>query len=157
VAWRARHDAPVLDIGREDHLPDAFFHRVDTDADGTLTLEPEAFYILASCERIRIPPDLAAEMLAYDVGMGELRTNYAGFFDPGFGWGPASPGGARAVLEVRPHDVPFRVEHGQPIFRLQFSRLVEPCAQLYGGADSAYQNQGLALSRYFREPSPARA
>jgi len=153
VGWRARQDAPVLDIGHDGHAPEAFFDAVHPDADGTLTLEPEAFYILASRERIRIPPDVAAEMLAYDVGMGELRTNYAGFFDPGFGWGEGSPDGARAVLEVRPHDVPFRVVHGQPIFRLQFSATVEPCEQLYGGAGSAYQNQGLALSRYFRDPT----
>jgi dCTP deaminase len=153
VGWRARHDAPVLDVSRFDHAPEAYFDAVHPDADGTLTLQPEAFYILASRERIRIPPDVAAEMLAYDVGMGELRTNYAGFFDPGFGWGEHSPDGARAVLEVRPHDVPFRVEHGQPIFRLQFSATVERCEQLYGGSGSAYQNQGLALSRYFREPA----
>jgi dCTP deaminase len=58
------------------------------------------------------------------------------------------------VLEVRPHDVPFRVEHGQPIFRLQFSRCVQACERLYGGEGSAYQNQGLALARWFRAPSP---
>jgi dCTP deaminase len=151
VGYRARHDAPVLDVGCENgHDPEAFFERVSTDANGALTLHPEEFYILASSERLRIPPDLAAEMLPYDVGMGELRTNYAGFFDPGFGWGTASRRGARAVLEVRPHDVPFRVQHGQPIFRLQFSRTVGPCEQLYGGHGSAYQDQGLALARYFR-------
>ena len=52
----------------------------------------------------------------YDVGMGELRTNYAGLFDNGLG----SDGGTRAVLEVRPHDVPFLVEDGQVFFRLQY-------------------------------------
>jgi dCTP deaminase len=151
VGWRARHGAPPLDLAAiGGHEPADFFEPVFADGDGTLTLQPEDFYILASRERLRIPPDLAAEMLAWDVGMGELRTNYAGFFDPGFGWGEASPDGARAVLEVRPHDVPFRVEHGQPIFRLQFSVTVEPCVQLYGGEGSAYQNQGLALARYFR-------
>ena len=35
-----------------------------------------------------IPPDLAAEMTAYDPTAGELRTHYAGFFDPGFGYDP---------------------------------------------------------------------
>jgi dCTP deaminase len=154
VGYRARRDAPALDVAREGgHDPDAFFARVVPDPDGSLTLQPEEFYILASAERLRIPPDLAAEMLPYDVGMGELRTNYAGFFDPGFGWGPASRRGARAVLEVRPHDVPFRVLHGQPIFRLQFSRTVGPCERLYGGQGSAYQDQGLALARYFRPPA----
>jgi dCTP deaminase len=154
VGWRARHDAPVLDLSRPfgSHDPLAFFEPVFADARDGLVLEPEAFYILASSERLRVPPDLAAEMLAWDVGMGELRTNYAGFFDPGFGWGPDSPDGSRAVLEVRPHDVPFRVEHGQPIFRLQYSRTLERCTTLYGGPGSAYQNQGLALARYFARP-----
>ena len=151
IGWRARQDAPLLDLdGVGTHDPLEYFSPVYPDTHGDLTLEPEAFYILASDERLRVPADLAAEMLAWDVGMGELRTNYAGFFDPGFGWGPGSPHGARAVLEVRPHDVPFRVVHGQPIFRLQFSRTVEPCQLLYGEQGSAYQNQGLALARYFR-------
>jgi len=153
IGWRARDDAPVLDLTRAaPHDPHAFFEPVFPDARGGLVLRPEAFYILASAERLRVPPDLAAEMLPWDVGMGELRTNYAGFFDPGFGWGPAAPTGAAAVLEVRPHDVPFHVEHGQAIFRLQFSRTVEPAAQLYGEGGSAYQNQGLQLARYFAAP-----
>ncbi len=155
VGWRALERTPVLDLARPwHHAPEDFFSPVHPESDGTLILQPEAFYILASSERLRVPPDLSAEMLPWDVGMGELRTNYAGFFDSGFGWNPSAQGvrGARAVLEVRPHDVPFRVEHEQPIFRLQFSRTVEPCRRLYGGADSAYQHQGLALARYFRPP-----
>jgi len=153
IGWRARSTAPQLDLEQVGaHDPHDFFEPVFADRGGRLLLEPEAFYILASSERLRVPPDLAAEMLAWDVGMGELRTNYAGFFDPGFGWGPDSPRGARAVLEVRPHDVPFRVEHEQPLFRLEYSRTEEPCTVLYGGSGSAYQNQGLALARYFRPP-----
>ncbi len=150
IGWRARDDAPVLDLANVGgHPAGEFFVPVHTSGDGTLILKPEGFYILASSERVRVPGDLAAEMLPYDVGMGELRTNYAGFFDSGFGWGPGSPHGSRAVLEVRPHDVPFRVEHRQPIFRLQYSRTVEPCRELYGSNGSAYQNQGLRLARYF--------
>ncbi|GJM20354.1 MAG: 2'-deoxycytidine 5'-triphosphate deaminase [Planctomycetota bacterium] len=153
IGWRARHETPVLDLtSARPHDPHAFFEPVFPDQRDGLILQPEAFYILASSERVRVPPDLAAEMLPWDVGMGELRTNYAGFFDPGFGWGPAAPSGAAAVLEVRPHDVPFHVEHGQAIFRLQFSRTVEPAAQLYGEGGSAYQNQGLQLARYFAQP-----
>lgn len=152
IGWRARDDAPVLDLAAVGgHPASEFFAPVHTSRDGTLILKPEGFYILASSERVRVPADLAAEMLPYDVGMGELRTNYAGFFDSGFGWGEMSPNGSRAVLEVRPHDVPFRVEHRQPIFRLQYSRTVEPCRSLYGQTGSAYQNQGLRLARYFHE------
>lgn len=151
IGWRARRDAPPLDLSAAPGSQPArrWFEPFDAGPEGTLVLQPEDFWILASRERLRVPPDLAAEMLAWDVGMGELRTNYAGFFDPGFGWGPASPHGARAVLEVRAHDVPFRVEHGQAIFRLQFSRCLRPVERLYGGAGSAYQDQGLALARWF--------
>ncbi|MFT7462577.1 MAG: dCTP deaminase [Pseudohongiellaceae bacterium] len=146
ISW----EAPLLDLSRPgEHDPRAFFDAIHGNGSESMILEPEAFYILASNHRVRVPPDLAAEMLAYDVGMGELRTNYAGFFDPGFGWGPDSRLGSRAVLEVRAHDVAFWVEHGQPLFRLQFSHTVEPCERLYGGSGSAYQNQGLTLSRYF--------
>lgn len=151
VGWRARSDAPVLDLMATRSVPAApWFDAVHPGPDGTLVLEPEAFTLLAGSERIRMPPDLAAEMLPWDIGLGELRTNYAGFFDPGFGWGPQSPRGARAVLEVRSHDVPFRVEHGQPMYRLRYSRTIEPCEQLYGGPGSAYQDQGLSLARFFR-------
>ena len=84
---------------------------------GRCILAPESFYLFASRERLRVPPEMAAEMLPVDVGIGELRNNYAGFFDSGFGWhtdaeGRELPGGTPAVLEVRAHDVPFLVEEG---------------------------------------------
>ena len=151
VGWRARAGAPVLDLASTTRVdPGPWFEPLQPAADGSLVLQPEAFLLLAGAERIRMPPDLAAEMLPWDTGLGELRTNYAGFFDPGFGWGPASPQGARAVLEVRSHDVAFRIEHGQPLYRLRYSRTTQPCTRLYGERGSAYQSQGLALARYFR-------
>ena len=70
-------------------------------------LEPEDFYILMSKERIRIPGEYAAEMVAYEAACGELRTHYAGFFDPGFGTDEAHGKGSKGVLEVRSHETPF--------------------------------------------------
>jgi len=151
IGWRARCDAPMLDLtDTEARHPAPWFEPVHADPDGSLVLQPEVFTLLAGSERIAMPPDLAAEMIPWDIALGELRTNYAGFFDPGFGWGHQSPDGARAVLEVRAHDVPFRVEHGQPLYRLRYSRTSSTCQHLYGGEDSAYQGQGLALARFFR-------
>jgi dCTP deaminase len=91
-------------------------------------------------------------MAAYDPTAGELRTHYAGFFDPGFGFDPTGRGsGARAVLEVRARDVPFLVEHGQRICKLTFERMVEAPQELYGEAiGSSYQYQDLTLSKHFR-------
>jgi dCTP deaminase len=155
IGYKAKRYAGVVDV---DHVGGyevrKFWEEIYDDENGRLILDPHEFYILASKEAVVVPSQYAAEMAPFDPMMGEFRVHYAGFFDPGFGWGAASPHGARAVLEVRPHDVPFRVEHGQPIFRLQFSRCVQACERLYGGEGSAYQNQGLALARWFRAPSP---
>ena len=111
-----------------------------------------------------MPADHAAEMLAYDTAMGEFRVHYAGFFDPGFGHPDAGgagggesrgqvPGGTRAVLEVRSHEVPFVLEDGQRVGRLIYERLIARPDRLYGaGIGSSYQRQGLALSKHFRQP-----
>ena len=101
------------------------------------------------------PAHLAAEMTCYDVGIGELRTNYAGFFDCGFG----GDNGTRAVLEVRPHDVPFLIEDGQVFFKLQFFRTLEQPEIVYGDRrlGNHYQGQGLKLSKHFRQADEAEA
>lgn len=158
VGWRARRFTGVIDLDRvRAHDPAEFFEPIRSLGgadDGRLLLEPEEFYIFASRERIRVPPHLAAEMSAYDVGIGELRTNYAGFFDAGFGHGRnGERDGTPAVLEVRPHDVPFLIEDGQVFFRLEFFRTVAPCQRIYGGAEesSHYSEQGLTLAKFFRD------
>ncbi len=118
---------------------------------GKLILGAGEFYLLVSRERVRIPPDYAAEMAAYDPTSGELRTHYAGFFDPGFGDVSDGPPGTPAVLEVRAHDVPFSLEHGQRLCKLTFERMAARPDELYGAAiGSRYQRQKLALGRQFR-------
>ena len=115
------------------------------------SLDPDQFYILASRERVQIPPDLAAEMAPIDPAIGEFRVHYAGFFDPGFGQGGDGRPSARAVLEVRSRDVPFLLEDGQPVGRLVYEKLAGPPDALYGAdATSSYQHQGLKLSKHFR-------
>jgi len=151
VGHRARRHAPVVDLSREDaHDPDEFWEPVHATR-GAVVVEPEQFYIFASKERIRVPPGYAAEMLPIDVGVGELRTNYAGFFDPGFGMAGEGKG-TPAILEVRPHDVPFLVEDGQVFFRLRWFRCTSPSDALYGaaGAGSHYGTQSLTLAKQFR-------
>lgn len=154
VGFRAQHYTSVVDLARENaHDPAEFWDPVHAK-DGSLIVEPEEFYIFASKERLRVPPGYAAEMLAIDVGVGELRTNYAGFFDPGFGCSDESPRGTPAILEVRPHDVPFLVEDGQVFFRLRFFRCSDRPQVLYGSAASGshYGRQSLALAKQFRPP-----
>jgi dCTP deaminase len=90
-------------------------------------------------------------MIAYDTLVGEFRVHYAGFFDPGFGHPEAGGEGARAVLEVRSYEVPFVLEHGQIVGRLNYERLTSRPTRLYGaGGGSSYQRQGIALSKHFK-------
>ena len=149
AGYRVRRNSGLLDLSaRNRYDADEFWEPIQANRQGKLILEPEEFYILASLETVRIPPDLAAEMVALDPESGEFRTHYAGFFDPGFGY---THDGTRAVMEVRAHDVPFMLEHGQPICRLEFEQLLQCPDLLYGdNAGSAYQGQGLQLSKHFR-------
>jgi dCTP deaminase len=153
--WRAQTHTGVLDFGREGaHAIEDYWEAVHSPA-GHAILAPSSFYLFASRERVVVPPEYAAEMLPVDVDLGELRNNYAGFFDNGFGWSdePAKRGTA-AVLEVRAHDVPFLVEDGQVFFRLRYFRTSGAPEHLYGAGRSgaSYRGQDLTPARCFRSP-----
>ena len=113
----------------------------------SLIIERNKFYILKSKEKIRIPSNLAGEMIPYDTGIGDFRVHYAGFFDPGFG----DPKGSYAVLEVKTNELPFILEDGQTIARIKYEKLNKKTSVVYGsGINSNYQNQKLALSKHFK-------
>ena len=152
IGYRAQRYSGVIDVddvGKYDARD--FWEPMHVRSDKKLILDPHQFYILASRERVHIPPDLAAEMVPIDPMMGEFRVHYAGFFDPGFGFTAHGHPGARAVLEVRSHEVPFVLEHGQAVGRLDYERLAERPDILYGQiTTSNYQGQGLKLSKHFK-------
>ena len=154
VAYKAKRNAPVIDLANVNYYDPADFWEVKHDPGKKgLILEPGDFYILASRERVSVPPDWAAEMLSLDQDIGEFRIHYAGFFDPGFGYGEGNIRGTRAVLEVRAHEVPFLVEHNQTMGRLSYIRLRSRPDKIYGvDIGSSYQQQGLALSKHFKRP-----
>lgn len=152
LGYRAKRHTGLIDIDgigvcdRHD-----FWEPIALRGRREMILDPGEFYILASEEEVRVPPDYAAEMVPFDPLMGEFRVHYAGFFDPGFGLAEAGGRGARAVLEVRSRDVPFVLEHGQIVGRLVYERLSERPDILYGAASgSSYQAQSLKLSKHFR-------
>ena len=90
--------------------------------------------------------------MPYDAQVGEFRVHYAGFFDPGFGHTGVRGKGTRAVLEVRSRDVPFVLEHGQIVGRLAYERLTIAPQKTYGRSiGSSYVQQGLALSKHFKQ------
>lgn len=157
VGFRAKDDSPPIDLSKFEHYkPITHWETVSSERGGILVLHPGKFYLLLSKESVRIPPEYAAEMTAYDPTSGELRTHYAGFFDPGFGFGPSGQSqGSKAALEVRAHDVPFAVEHGQNICRLTFEHMLEPPKKLYSTViGSHYQKQESALSKHFIRQRP---
>ena len=152
VGYRAQKFTGVIDLDSiAEYDPRDFWERVHVRNYNKLILDPNQFYILASRERIHIPPDWAAEMVPIDPMMGEFRVHYAGFFDPGFGFTEQGLPGSRAVLEVRSHEVPFVLEDGQAIGRLMYEPMAETPDILYGQTDTSnYQGQGLKLSKHFR-------
>ena len=155
IAYKARKHAPAIELDRIDYYsPEEFWEARFQPVNKSLILEPGDFYILASRERVRVPPQYAAEMVPFDPSAGEFRIHYAGFFDPGFGYGSSDIKGTPAVLEVRAHEVPFMVDHGQVVGRLTYMPLLSRPDKIYGtNIGSSYQYQALTLSKQFRRES----
>jgi dCTP deaminase len=153
IAYKAKRYAPAIELDRINYYATEEFWEVrHQNTSKNLILEPGDFYILASRERVRVPPDFAAEMVPFDPSDGEFRIHYAGFFDPGFGYGSSDIKGTRAVLEVRAHEVPFLMEHGQLVGRLNYMPLLSRPEKIYGtNIGSSYQHQALTLSKQFRK------
>jgi dCTP deaminase len=160
VGYRAKRNSLPVDLEHIGKLKwQDYWDPVHPEPGGRIVLEPEVFYLLLSAEGVSIPPSYAAEMLAYDPTAGELRTHYAGFFDPGFGYSPARrKQGSRAALEVRARDVSFMVEHRQPVCKLAFERMAADPDVLYGqDVGSNYQGQETMLSKHFAEQTAGNA
>ncbi|HVS78470.1 MAG TPA: 2'-deoxycytidine 5'-triphosphate deaminase [Steroidobacteraceae bacterium] len=153
IGWRAKKHTRRIDLDRRDYDPLDFWEPIRFHKESSLILDPDEFYILVTKEAIAVPPEFAAEMLPYDTRAGEFRVHYAGFFDPGFGWDMRTrrAGSSRGVLEVRSHEVPFLLEHGQTVGWLRYERMAERPDMLYGSdTASNYQGQQLKLAKQFR-------
>ncbi|OCO98217.1 MULTISPECIES: 2'-deoxycytidine 5'-triphosphate deaminase [unclassified Ensifer] len=152
IGYRGKHHTAVIDVDKKaQHSIFDFWEPLYSRGRDELILDPDEFYILVSREAVHVPPLYAAEMTPFDPLVGEFRVHYAGFFDPGFGHASAGGSGSRAVLEVRSHEVPFILEHGQIVGRLIYEHMLEQPDGLYGlGVGSNYQAQGLKLSKHFR-------
>jgi dCTP deaminase len=154
LGYRANKFSPPVDLSKLNYYDTAeFWHPIYNDGKSQCILEPGEFYILASKQRVRVPPDLAAELLPYDLASQEFRVHYAGFFDPGFGYGWAGEiPGTRAVLEVRASQMPIFLEDDQFVGRLNYYNMASTPDKVYGGSiGSSYQQQGLALSKQFKQ------
>jgi dCTP deaminase len=158
IGWRAKKNAKRIDLERRDYDPLDFWDPMHFHKEPSFTLVPDEFYILMTKEAIAVPPQYAAEMLPYDTRAGEFRVHYAGFFDPGFGWvgNNGKAGSSRGVLEVRSHEVPFLLEHGQIVGWLRYERMADIPRAVYGQEiKSNYQGQSLKLAKQFKQPRSA--
>jgi len=155
IAYRAKKDSPVIDLGNINHYEiKDFWDEVEGPVPNGLILDKGAFYIMASVQKVSIPPAYAGEMVPYDPSIGEFRVHYAGFFDPGFGYSLNGIKGTKAVLEVRAHEVPILLEDRQEVGRLVYHKMAQEPDRLYGASiGSSYQQQGLALSKHFKRPA----
>ena len=152
VAFRARRTSGLIDLSRVGaYRRSEFWEPITLEAgQREMVLDPDEFYIMASLEDIVVNAEEASEMIAYDTSVGEVRVHYAGFLDPGFGLSSLNGSGSKVVLEVRCHDVPFILEHGQRVGTLLFEKMSERPDILYGESiKSNYQGQGLKLSKHF--------
>ena len=151
VGYQAKPHTGIIDLDKvKTYNLEDFWQEVHS-CNSQIILDPDAFYILMSREAVHIPPAYAAEMAPYLAMVGEFRVHYAGFFDPGFGHADAGGSGSRGVLEVRCHEAPFVLEHGQIVGRLLYEKMVEVPKELYGETiKSNYQGQGLKLSKHFK-------
>ena len=154
IGYRAKKHAKRIDLEKRDYDPLDFWEAIHFHKTASLILDPDEFYILMTKEAIAVPPEYAAEMLPYDTRAGEFRVHYAGFFDPGFGWNAEKnkAGSSRGVLEVRSHEVPFLLEHGQTVGWLRYERMAARPELLYGqDLNSNYQGQSLKLAKQFKQ------
>jgi dCTP deaminase len=162
VAYKAKDSPRAIELDRLNYYdPADYWERMTRDRKRRLILSKGSFYLLASKARVSVPLTHAAEMIAHDPSMGEFRVHYAGFFDPGFGYGNAGEiAGTKAVLEVRAYEVPIVLEDNDVVGRLHYYPLAAPPEKVYGASiGSSYQEQGLALSKQFkrddRQPNPS--
>jgi dCTP deaminase len=155
VGWRSEGSQKVLDLSQRNFYdPANFFTPVQKPKSGYVILRRGDFYIFVTKEKIRVPPNFVAEIMPVDVRSGEYRSHYAGFFDPGFGYGEKGEiKGTPAVLEVRSFEDDLALRDGQPVAKFVFERVAEHPDKVYGvGIGSHYQGQtGPRLSKHFRQ------
>lgn len=141
----------VIDLSKIGFYDSRKFFRPVRKIGNYLKLKKGSFYILSTHEAVRVPPNLACEMVTMDERSGDFRSHYAGFIDPGWGWGKGGEGVGRPLtLEVRPFE-DLIVRQGQPIAKIRFERVAEIPDCIYDTLDSNYIVQsGPRLSKHFK-------
>lgn len=140
-----------VDLSKIDHYDHKKFFKKIEKKDGLVYLKKGAFYLFATVEAVRVPPELACEMIPMDARSAEFRSHYAGFIDPGWGWGIRAEGKGRPLtLEIRPLE-DLVLHQGQPIAKVRFERMTGMPPQSYDTISSNYIVQsGPMLAKHFK-------
>ncbi|MDO8489788.1 MAG: 2'-deoxycytidine 5'-triphosphate deaminase [bacterium] len=154
VGWECLGVNKILDLTkRASYTPKDFFSPVHRTQD-FVRLHQGGMYILYTRERVVVPPHLCCEIVPMDERTGEFRAHYAGFVDPGWGWGQSGEAKGRPlVLELRPfEDIVLRDR--QPVTKIRYSRLAELPETFYddaamGSNYSVDSRQIQGLSKHF--------
>lgn len=153
IGYKYIRSGNVLDFskGKKSHKKEDFFEPIYGGKD-YIHLEKNGFYILPTLQNIRVPPFFACEMRPVDERMGDFRSHYAGFFDPGWGWGKNGEGKGRSItLEIRSFEEDLILRHGQPVGKVKYERVIGEPEVHYDQKDTSnYKVQnGAKLSKHF--------
>jgi dCTP deaminase len=155
VGWEAQDTDEVIDLTKVGHYDAKPFWKPVRVKNGYVYLEPGKFYILSTAEFVRVPPWLACEMLPITEIFGDFRSHYAGFIDPGWGWGKDGEGCGRPItLEVRNLGRRLAIRHHQPIAKIRFEKVIVPSEFHYEHqlTKSSYADQlGARLPKQFKQ------
>lgn len=151
MGFECRGSRKVVDLTKVHQYDGNEFFEPIRPRNGAVTLRKNTFYILATEERIMVPPYLSAELRAIDPRLGEFRTHAAGYIDPGWGWGKdGSVHGRYITLEVIPFEDTL-IRSGQSIARIRYEHMSEEPEVIYDFAASSYTEQkGATLSKHFK-------
>jgi dCTP deaminase len=114
----------------------------------------DRFGLYSSWERIIVPPFLACEVVPMNDRHGEFRNHYAGFVDPGFGYGPnGEMAGSTITLEARFFEQ-MVIRPGQAFAKVKFEWMCyEPHLHYEAKPGSNYTGQtGVRPSKHFKWP-----
>ena len=153
AGYVAKHTQEVFDFNAPVRSVDwrDFFEEVHIRK-GLLEMGQNRFYLLSTAQYPRVPPEYACEAVDLDSRSGDFRAHYAGFIDPGWGYGINGEGRGRMItLEVRSSERRLCFRHGQSIARFRYERMLAVPEKHYDVRDTSNYRiqQGARLSKHF--------
>lgn len=155
IGFVARKDIEtIIDLSRRHYYaPEEFFNELKLNKFNEVILRAGEFYIISTHEGVSVPLDYCGEMQAYALASGEFRSHYAGFFDPGWGYGKEGEiKGTPATLEVIPHDT-LAIKHGHTICKIVYEKMHSIPERAYGRETGApdHAQKGPTLAKQFKD------